>query len=455
MLRRGTAIVCGILLAFALSNAAGVAKARLIAVFTLRSTPALANEAKTASKSIVGKLSGIEGYDAQLLAEPKTGTLGAAAAAAGAEIYLVGQLTPSDGGYKITIGSFAAATDQPINTYTATLTNLYALPDQPDIKLLIAAAAPPQAPVPQTKVLALLPYEEPGSTDPFEIAVSQALAGDVSAAGVAVTKIGPLDAVEAVANAGKICAATGASGILVPRGRFQQTLKPGFLSMTVTTHVDFRLDDVECDGVIRWSTTTTGDDTVTGMSPNIAGSINTAYSAAVQRASAARATASIPQTSPSAVMAPPASAPATVSTYALLPFDVLGMTDQRSADMTHALLTRLQARKLDVKVAGAAIDPVSAVAHAAQICTTNGAQAIIVPSVRMEQASASGSGSTPHASLSLSVLSCSGAIMRHAVAQGGFKPLLLFFRDPDGAVVNATDDASDAAIRQLFALAST
>lgn len=449
MLRRGLAILCGLLL-LAVAASPGLAKARLIAVFPLRSTPALAMQARDVSRAIVNKLSAIEGYDAQLLPEPKTGPLGSAAAAAGAEIYIVGQLVAADNGYKLTIGSFAAATDQSINSYSATITATDILPDQPDIRALITAAVAKPAPNAGPKVLALLPYEDPGSTDPVALAVSQALAGDVAAAGVAVTKLAPLDDLQAVANAAKICVSNGASGILIPQGRYQQTVKPGFFSMTVTTHVDFQLSDVGCDGVVRWSTTTSGDDTVTGMTPNVPGSINAAYNAAVQRAAAARATANISQTPASAATPAEGSAASPIiSSYVLLPFNVLGMADQRSADMTHAFLGRLQAHKLNVK-AGAPTDPLTAIARAQQLCATNGSQAIIVPAVVMEQSSTTGAGAIPHANLHLTLLSCSGTIMSDVVAQGKFGPPMLFYRDPDQAVVSATDDASEKAITQLL-----
>jgi hypothetical protein len=449
MLRRALTVFCSLALIVALANTEGVAKARVIAVFTLRSTPALAGEARTASRTIVTKLSEIEGYDAQLLTEPKSGTLGAAAAAAGAEIYVVGQLVAAEGGFKVTLGSFVAATDQSINTYTATLTNVAGLPDTPDIKALIAAAAPRQPVAPQTKVLVLLPYEGPGSTDPYALAVSQMLSGDVAAAGLAVTRIAPLDALEAVANAAKICADNGASGILIPDGRMQETAKPGFFSMTLNTHVDFRLHDVACDGTVRWSATTSGDDTTTGMVPNFSGSVNAAYKTAVQRAAAARSTAVIASV-PAATIVPESAAPSQgVSTYLLLPFDVLGMANQRKVDMTTALLTRLQTHKLNVR-SGTSIDPFSAVARAQQLCASSDTQAIIVPMVRMEVNEAIGAHSTPHASFSLTLLGCDGRVIRHALAQGDYKPAMLFFSDPDGAVAAATDAASEKAIAQLF-----
>jgi hypothetical protein len=57
--------------------------------------------------------------------------------------------------------------------------------------------------------------------------------------------------------------------------------------------------------------------------------------------------------------------------------------------MTRSLLAQLQQQKLDVKV-GTPIDHFSAVTAAQQLCTGSGAQAIIVPDVRIEQSSATG-----------------------------------------------------------------
>ena len=47
-------------------------------------------------------------------------------------------------------------------------------------------------------------------------------------------------------------------GILVPEGRYEQTLKviptPFVSILRYPTHVEFRLDQIGCDGAVRWTT---------------------------------------------------------------------------------------------------------------------------------------------------------------------------------------------------------
>lgn len=446
MFRRATLLIV-VILFVCVSFAPSLGKARLIVVFPLRSTPALSIQARAASNAIVAKLGAIEGYDAQLMSEPKAGTLGAAAAATGAEIYVVGQLVEADNGFKIVLGSFSVATEQPINSYMAVTASPAMLPDKPDIKVLLAATTAAVQPAGPAKLL-FVPYELPGSSDPYEIAASQNVLSALSGMSVPVARLMPMDGIDALANAAKICSDNGGNGLLIPDGRYQATMKPGFMSVTVNTHVDFRLVDASCDGVVRWSMTASGEDTVSGMNPNISGSVNAAYSAAVQRAASARATASIPQ----AMAAPNPSATAAAGppgAYAVVPFDVLGMADQRKVDLTNSLIARLQAHGVQAR-ATAPLDHFVAVAQAGQLCAGNAAQAVIVPSVRMEANSTSGSGAQPHAVLHLTALNCAGAIVARGVAQGSFRGAMLFFRDPDEAVVSATNDAMDAALAQLL-----
>jgi hypothetical protein len=125
------------------------ARARLIGVFPLRSTKALAPQAADATRALVGRLSALDGYDAKALTEPKSGSLGAAAAEAGAEVYVVGQIVAVDGGFQISVGSFRASTDKEISEYKVVTKNVALLPADPDPRVLVVepsqAAAPPSA----------------------------------------------------------------------------------------------------------------------------------------------------------------------------------------------------------------------------------------------------------------------------------------------------------------------
>ncbi len=314
---------------------------------------------------------------------------------------------------------------------------------------VFAQAPAPAAPAPAK--LVLLPYETPGSTDPHAVAISQALAAALTAAGVGVTSIAPVDHLEAVANAAKICTDNAATGLLVPEGRYEQTRKvipaPFVTILRYPTHVELRLDEIGCDGAVRWSTTTTGDEAPSGAFSvgNLGAAVDAAFRTAVTAAATARAAANVPQTA--ATVAAPAAAPAapaTPTTYLLVPFEQPGIADPRGADVTRSLLTRLQQHKLDVK-AGTPMDHFAAVTGAAQLCAANGTQAIIVPDVRVEQSSATGRS---HASLRLSLLSCSGSVLGHGAAEADMGNG--FLGNFGSAVVGVSERAMDPAIEQLF-----
>jgi hypothetical protein len=120
------------------------ARARLIAVFPLRSTPAIAVQASKATQALLTRLSAVDGYDAKVVASPSTGSLGTAAAGIGAEVYVVGQIVLVDGAFQISVGSFRAATDKEIAEYQVSVADPSALPEQPRVASLLqepAAAA--------------------------------------------------------------------------------------------------------------------------------------------------------------------------------------------------------------------------------------------------------------------------------------------------------------------------
>ncbi len=116
-----------------------------------------------------------------------------------------------------------------------------------------AASAPPAPSAPTTTAppmpsttsphLVLLPYEAPGSTDPHAVAISQALQAELVTDGIAVTSVAPVDHLDAVEeNAKKLLADNGASGILIPEGRYEQTKKvipaPFVTILRYPTHVE-------------------------------------------------------------------------------------------------------------------------------------------------------------------------------------------------------------------------
>ena len=332
---------------------------------------------------------------------------------------------------------------------------------------LATSAAAQGTPAPQAtaaaskSVLVLIPYQEPGSTDPHAVAISKTLETALTTAGVVVKSLAPIDRLSAVANAAAICTANDASGLLIPEGRYEQTMKRLTLGLFITllkypTHAEFRLDDVGCNGVVRWSTTTVGDadpsgvDSVGNLGAAVDQSFNTAILAAVRK----YASATIPVQS--AVMPPVAAPtpsplaqsdltqPSVATNYLLVPFGQPGIADPRAADITHSLLMQLQQHHLNVTV-GSRLDHLTAVADAPQLCASSGAQDIIVPNVRIEQSSFSGRS---HASMRLAMLSCTGNVLGEASSSADMGSG--FIVNFGAAVVGVSERAMGPAIDKLF-----
>ncbi|MBV8150746.1 MAG: hypothetical protein JOY59_04250 [Candidatus Eremiobacteraeota bacterium] len=324
----------------------------------------------------------------------------------------------------------------------AALTAALALAPAASLADTAAAAASAQP-------LVLVPYEEPGSKDPHAATISQTLQEQFGAAGLTVKAIAPIDHLSAVASAAKICADNNVTGILIPEARYEQTKKviptPFVTVLRYPTHAEFRLDQIGCDGSVRWTTTAVGDQAPAGAFSvgNLGAAVDAALKTAEQTAVAARAAAS--------VAAPPAAAPvaavpvpATVSSYLLVPFEQPGIADPHASDLTNSLQTKLKEHKLDVKT-GAPVDHLSVVSTASQLCTSSGAQAIIVPGVRIEQSSVTGRS---HAAMRLTLMSCGGTIVRESTAEADMGQAFMY--NFGAAVVNVSEQAMSPAIDQLF-----
>ncbi|HEX3549891.1 MAG TPA: hypothetical protein VHT53_05915 [Candidatus Elarobacter sp.] len=315
-----------------------------------------------------------------------------------------------------------------------------------------AAPAPAAAAASPASKLVLVPYERAGSTDPHAVAITKSLADDLAAAGMTVATTAPVDHLDAVANAAKVCSDNGVSGFLIPEGRYEQTKKiipaPFVTILRYPTHVELRLDEFGCDGRIRWSTTTVGDEAPSGAFSvgNLGGAVDAAFRTAAKAAADARAASTVPQTVPAAVAAPetPAAPAAAPANYVLLPFEQPALADPRAADMTHSLLDRLQQHKIDVKAA-TPMNHLAAIASAPQLCAQNGVQGIIVPDVRIEQSAFSGRS---HAELRLTSVSCTGGIL--GKGNGDADMGQAFMINYGAAVVGVAERAMNPAIEQLF-----
>lgn len=225
-----------------------------------------------------------------------------------------------------------------------------------------AAPAPASSVAPKPR-LVLIPYQEPDGTNPHAVLVTKMLSKALTSAGFSFTAIAPVNHLGAVADAATICSQNNATGILVPEGRYEQTLKRFSISFFLTvlrypTHAEFRLDDVSCSGQVLWSTVTTGDEAPSGVDSvgNLGAAVDGSFHTAVQKAVAAFAAARLPASisnasnAPIAAIAAPTDAPqpSRMSAYLLLPFGQPQLADPRAGDITHSLLLQMQKRKLNV-----------------------------------------------------------------------------------------------------------
>jgi hypothetical protein len=319
-----------------------------------------------------------------------------------------------------------------------------------------------QAPVAAPPALVLLPYEEPGTTDPHAAAVTQALVRSLAQAGMPVKTVAPVDHLQPLANARKVCADNGVRGILVAAGRYEQTPDqtvvgrtpigrrpdlrvPPTVSNAYPAHVELRLDELGCDGVVRWTTTTTDDETISPTQPahHVGKVIDEAFLHAAYDAAAARAAATVAEPAlPGPVQR--SAAPGSPSMYALLPYQQPGIADPHGIQITRSLFTRLLRKNVVVNTVPP-MDHFEVFARGAAMCAATGAQAIIVPALRVEQ---SRDTNSTHASLRLSLLSCGGAVMRQASAEADVAHPYTW--NLDAAIVDVSERAMDAALAQLF-----
>jgi hypothetical protein len=303
-------------------------------------------------------------------------------------------------------------------------------------------------------MLVLVPYQEdPKPGDPHALAITESFGQYLGEAGLPVTTIAPRGHLAAVADAAQICADNHVNGLLIPEGRYVQTRSVSgfgyFVMIEVMTHVEFRVDEIGCDGTIRWSTTTNGD--THSMGHALLGgpaNVNAAIDAAFRSAEHDTVRALTGSTVPTAVAAvpPPAPAPppAAPSSYLLVPFSQPSFDDEHFDDVTSALLKQLLARNLVVKV-GEPIDHLAAISRAPALCQASGAQAIIVPGLRVEQ----GPSGASHAEMHVALVSCIGTVLSWGWSSADTK--VLFLGHYDGQITKASEKAMPAVLDQLLA----
>lgn len=313
-----------------------------------------------------------------------------------------------------------------------------------------AQSSPPASPV----LLVLVPYGEPGTKDPHADGETQALEADLKAAGIPSKTIAPLDHLRAVAGAFDLCQQNAAAGLLIAEGRYEQTEHTSMIPMLPVqmskypSHVELRLDEIDCRSAVVWSAHSTGDQSVEGANFGFstAGNVGSAIDVGFRNATAvvvvALTKAAPPNPAQAAIPPPPAqpssSGPAASSVYLLVPFEQPDLADPRASDITRSLAGKLQERHLTVKI-GSPIDRLTAVATALVLCSSSGASAIIVSSIRLEQAKRS------HAELRLDLLDCSGHVVSSALSEAD-----IGFAYGGKGMIRVAENAMDPALDQLF-----
>ncbi len=316
------------------------------------------------------------------------------------------------------------------------------------------ANAQTPAPAAPSKIYVLIPYDQPDGKDEHASAVMSDLNKDLEAAHVTVTTAAPIDHLEAVEHAASLCAQYHADGLLIAEGRDEQTVKMVYAVLTnvirYPTHVEFRLDEIGCDGVVHWSKTTSADRNTSGFSAaNLDAVVDDAFSGAISDATSAFAQAAIADYPPaSPAVDPPGSAahldPA--AKYLVVPFAQPGLADPRADDIMHSFMGKLETRKITA-TAAAPMDRLTVIATAKSLCTAGGASAIIVPSLRIEQSSFHGES---YAELRLDVVGCNGEVLAKALGTANYKRGTI--RNFGADAVEVSEQAMDPALTQLFPL---
>jgi len=307
------------------------------------------------------------------------------------------------------------------------------------------------------KTLVLIPYQEPTDTAPLGAHVTAMLLSDLTTAGIKPVSVAPMDHLDAVADAGRICSENNADGILIPEGRSEVTGRLSYFvvasTVTYEWHVDFRLDLVDCRGTVRRSILTTGNKSSTGvLSPVSPGGANmraspleTAFQSAVQSAVGEYVASPTDLAVASAPLTPdPVASPTLTSKLLLIPVGQPGLSDPNAAAVTNAVLTQMKQRKLDVTL-GTEIDYLTAFATAEQLCAASGAQGIVIPRLRFFQLPFSGQS---RALFRLNLLACNGSPSGYGSGQGDLKKAPK--HDFGAAVVEASEQAAGPALDQLF-----
>ncbi|MBV8748399.1 MAG: hypothetical protein JO103_01665 [Candidatus Eremiobacteraeota bacterium] len=120
----------------------------------------------------------------------------------------------------------------------------------------------------------IVPFGDPGDTDPVLKNATKQLAVDLSNRQIRTAISTPIDAIEAVGTARQMCGAYNAEGVIIPELRFEQSKErnlTGFIPVVggvvsssgvfdrSPIRASLRLYLVDCTGVVRWKTIATAN----------------------------------------------------------------------------------------------------------------------------------------------------------------------------------------------------
>ncbi|HEY6234213.1 MAG TPA: hypothetical protein VIW69_03780 [Candidatus Elarobacter sp.] len=120
----------------------------------------------------------------------------------------------------------------------------------------------------------VVPFGEPGDTEPVFKQATQQFALDLSDRRIRSAVATPIDPIEAVGTARQMCGAYNADGVLVPQLRFEQSKErnlSGFIPVVggvvsssgvfdrSPIRASLRLYLIDCTGTVRWKTYTTAN----------------------------------------------------------------------------------------------------------------------------------------------------------------------------------------------------
>ena len=142
--------------------------------------------------------------------------------------------------------------------------------------VLVCAATVPVRAVEEIAgpLFVIVPFGEPGDTDPVLKRATQQLSIDLSDRRIRTAVTTPIDAIEAVGTARQMCGSYNAAGVIIPQLRFEQSKErnlTGFIPVVggvvslsgvfdrSPIRASLQLYFVDCTGVVRWKTFTTAN----------------------------------------------------------------------------------------------------------------------------------------------------------------------------------------------------